>query len=270
MAKSTEAKEVVRWRVIGFRESVYQACAGAPVQGGSSCDKCGQGIRYVVTVKSNTGEVLEVGRDCAVTLEGGPELAEIRRAEREYEHECYLQSDGYKEHCRKAAEERRVQEERARLAVEREALTLVGLDAVLNSAATSQWEKDHASVVKRHILAGETVDALGNMDDVQRLTLSMAVRKAYLPTSTALGNVGDKIAFTADLEAMIPVESQYGRKYVQKFRDSEGHVFVWFSGAGNWGSRDIGKRMTLKGTVKAHKEYAGENQTVMTRCKAVA
>jgi hypothetical protein len=52
------------FRFIGMVEKTYQACQGAPVQPGASCDYCGQGIRYVFQVKSADGKSFGVGCDC--------------------------------------------------------------------------------------------------------------------------------------------------------------------------------------------------------------
>lgn len=52
------------FKFAGFRESVYQACSGAPVQPGSSCDYCGTGIRYVCDIVSADGKRFKVGCDC--------------------------------------------------------------------------------------------------------------------------------------------------------------------------------------------------------------
>ena len=45
-------------------ERTYQACPGAPVQPGSSCDYCGTGIRYEFWVASADGKQFKVGCDC--------------------------------------------------------------------------------------------------------------------------------------------------------------------------------------------------------------
>lgn len=52
------------FRCTGSYESRYQACWGAPIQPGSSCDYCGQGIMTVFTIKSADGKTFKVGCDC--------------------------------------------------------------------------------------------------------------------------------------------------------------------------------------------------------------
>lgn len=50
--------------VVGFYTAKYQACPGAPVQPGTSCDYCGQGIMYVCKIQAADGREFKVGCDC--------------------------------------------------------------------------------------------------------------------------------------------------------------------------------------------------------------
>lgn len=52
------------FRCVGWYESKYQACHGAPIQPGSSCDYCGQGIMLVFRITSSDGKEFKVGCDC--------------------------------------------------------------------------------------------------------------------------------------------------------------------------------------------------------------
>ena len=62
------------------------------------------------------------------------------------------------------------------------------------------------------------------------------------------------------------------------FRDDNQNKLIWKTSKslvkwldnGEWFCPTEGDRITLKGTVKAHEEYKGEKQTVLTRCKIVA
>lgn len=55
---------VAPFRCVGFHESTYQACPGAPVQTGSCCAYCGQGIRYCCDIRDSKGARFVVGMDC--------------------------------------------------------------------------------------------------------------------------------------------------------------------------------------------------------------
>lgn len=55
------------FRCVGFYESKFQAVPGdpnCPIQPGTSCDFCGQGIMYVARIKDADGKEFKVGCDC--------------------------------------------------------------------------------------------------------------------------------------------------------------------------------------------------------------
>ncbi len=52
------------FRFDGFEVKTYQACHGAPVQPGASCDFCGTGIMNVFWIKGADGKRFKVGCDC--------------------------------------------------------------------------------------------------------------------------------------------------------------------------------------------------------------
>ena len=56
------------FRCVGFFESKYQACHGAPIQPGSSCDYCAQGIMLVSLIKGADGKEFKVGCDCVAKI----------------------------------------------------------------------------------------------------------------------------------------------------------------------------------------------------------
>lgn len=259
VAMSTDA--TVTYKVVGYRESVYQACPGAHVQPGGCCENCGQGIRYVVTLKSSDGRRLDVGRDCAETLVGGEELREIRRAEREWEREQYLKSPEYAARCAREAQEKAEREVRRAAAKQTHALTLAGLQAIIDSGNCSRHDREAAASYRNSLLDGNDWPAR----DVA--ALSLAARAAYLPASRHVGTVGQRYEAVAVLEAFIPVDSNWGRSYVQKYRTDSGAVLVWFSAGGEVGSRHIGCRVGIRGTVKAHKSYMEQAETTLSRCK---
>lgn len=52
------------FRFRGAARVVYQACPGAPIQPGGSCDYCGQAISIHCTIESSDGKRFKVGSDC--------------------------------------------------------------------------------------------------------------------------------------------------------------------------------------------------------------
>lgn len=102
---------------------------------------------------------------------------------------------------------------------------------------------------------------------------------------TYFGNVGDKFEKELTFERMFSYEthfSYYGEvQFILIFCDDEGHKFKWtttssayraystISGKEGFIEYEIGKKYTLKGSIKAHEEYKGCKQTVITRCKVL-
>lgn len=54
------------FKFIGMHTCTYQACHGAPIQAGSSCDHCGTGIMYVCTIRDSLGKTFKVGSSCVL------------------------------------------------------------------------------------------------------------------------------------------------------------------------------------------------------------
>jgi len=77
---------------IGYSRETYQACVGAPIQPGASCDYCGTGITDVFAVQSADGKRSKVGCECIrkVASKGEKILTEVeqevRRIQRERRH----------------------------------------------------------------------------------------------------------------------------------------------------------------------------------------
>ena len=91
------------------------------------------------------------------------------------------------------------------------------------------------------------------------------------------GNIGDKFQTELTFDSMFTYETDYGFSHIILFHDNENHVFKWTASNGTYKGKDgeyydyeIGQKYTVKGTIKAHNEYKGTKQTVVTRCKVVA
>lgn len=78
------------FRFIGMEEKIFQACPGAPIQPGSSCDYCGQGIRYVFQVAGADGRAFKVGCDCIrkIAAKGERLLTDAEIAEKRFKREA--------------------------------------------------------------------------------------------------------------------------------------------------------------------------------------
>jgi hypothetical protein len=97
------------------------------------------------------------------------------------------------------------------------------------------------------------------------------VKGAPLPkkdyaNSKHVGTVGERKDFN-DLTVIMAVEREgdYGITTILKFEDSDGNILTWFASGGK--SYEKGGKVNLKATVKAHDEFKGVKQTVITRAK---
>ena len=91
------------------------------------------------------------------------------------------------------------------------------------------------------------------------------IREESKGVSQYVGNVGERITETVKSSVLVSsFETMYGMTWLYKFTTSEDNTLVWFS------SKHIdGAPGKITGTVKDHKEYNGEKQTVLTRCKVM-
>lgn len=81
-----------------------------------------------------------------------------------------------------------------------------------------------------------------------------------------VGEIGSKLEMELKSVANIWIESYYGNQCMNKFVDREGRVFVW------WTTKEVNtddEYINMKFTVKEHKEYNEELQTIILRVKQV-
>ena len=67
----------------GYEFCTYQACHGAPVQVGTCCDVCGQGIKNVAHWSTPDGKRFKTGLDCAAKSGRKEVIGKLRLAKRE-------------------------------------------------------------------------------------------------------------------------------------------------------------------------------------------
>lgn len=86
------------------------------------------------------------------------------------------------------------------------------------------------------------------------------------------GEIGQKIEIEVTFVKAISFETQFGYMTLYRFDTDDGAHLVWKSsadlGSNEWLVFD-GDRITIKATIKEHKEYNGQEQTVLTRVKVV-
>lgn len=89
--------------------------------------------------------------------------------------------------------------------------------------------------------------------------------------SRYVGEIGERITLEAVYEytAWFTVKGFYGGEdtiYIHNFRAGDNKL-IWKSSKGRPMNIEEGDKIRLVGTVKEHKEYKGEKQTSLTRCR---
>ena len=72
------------FRLTGYSQEIYQAHRDAPIQPGTTCDFCGQGIMNVFHIESADHRRFKVGEDCAKRTGDTELIVEMRREKRMY------------------------------------------------------------------------------------------------------------------------------------------------------------------------------------------
>ena len=127
---------------------------------------------------------------------------------------------------------------------------------------------DVIPLAKQDVCAWKHIGRLAYMPLAYDRAMEKAKREAEQEARNAasdfVGTVGGKVEFVAVKAKMITsFPTVYGTTRVYKMEDASGNVFVWFSS----GSVEVEDGVTVRGTVKEHKEYRGAKETVLTRCK---
>lgn len=94
------------------------------------------------------------------------------------------------------------------------------------------------------------------------------LRKNAAETSEHFGDIKVRALYTLTLNGVMAFDGNYGPTFLHTFTDADGNVAKWF------GSREldaeIGDTIIVKATVKAHDEYKGVKQTMLTRVTEAA
>lgn len=84
--------------------------------------------------------------------------------------------------------------------------------------------------------------------------------------SSYIGEVGKRITVElASGNLITSFETQYGTTMVYRFIDTSDNAITWFASK----CIDCENIHSITGTIKEHREYNGEKQTIMTRCKII-
>lgn len=112
---------------------------------------------------------------------------------------------------------------------------------------------------------GIVVSAVACYDREMRYQARKTKEQEAGAKSNWVGSIGNRITL-ADLNVKLLTswDNQYGTTYLYQFTDEQGNIYIWRTG--NWIDADL-KKVSLKGTIKAHGEFNGAKQTELTRCR---
>ena len=109
----------------------------------------------------------------------------------------------------------------------------------------------------------------GDMTGVIDYIKEQKALRAPKTNSEHVGEVGDKIEVKLIFKQYFTFETHYTYSgelnFIYKFADEDGNTFTWKTGKAM--ELEEGAEYMVKGTIKAHDEYKGDKQTVLTRCK---
>jgi len=194
------------------------------------------------------------GRTISVTLYTADEL-EVLNTRRDALRAKKAQKDA-------AAYAKAQAEAAAKAAAAKADLTARGLGDAVALAASDASGRDLdliRDLVEKHArygLSDAQVDLLGSVLR-QRAERAQAAAK-----SAHVGAVGERLTFTARLDACPSFETDFGVMYINILRDEAGNVIVY---KGSKRMAEKGETITFKATVKAHDVREGVNQTVVAR-----
>lgn len=85
-------------------------------------------------------------------------------------------------------------------------------------------------------------------------------------TNEHVGQVGIRTIINATVLSTQNIYTNFGVTTLHRMIDSDNHMLIWFASTV---TLEIGQHVTLKATIKEHREYKGQKQTVLTRCKII-
>lgn len=84
--------------------------------------------------------------------------------------------------------------------------------------------------------------------------------------SEYVGSIGERLELFLTVEKVIELDNNFGRSSMHIFKDDCGNSYVWTTASKTW---SVGSEHHIKGTVKDHRKYRNQCQTILTRCLEV-
>ncbi len=81
--------------------------------------------------------------------------------------------------------------------------------------------------------------------------------------SQFVGQIGERIEIIVRVAKAIPFDSAYGKTTMHIMHDDCGNEFLWITGSK---TLTVDEEYSMRATIKDHRVYKGNNQTILTRC----
>lgn len=144
-------------------------------------------------------------------------------------------------------------------------LIISTLTNYFSTANLSDYEHNLSIIIQNEYIPVRLLGYLVSIPSYYNNLLERLEREKQSSMSDFIGNIKDKITVNVTVDFITPIDGFYGVTYLCKFTDNSGNKLVWFSS--NNPDFNVGDNINLYGTVKDHKVYQNEKQTVLTRCK---
>jgi hypothetical protein len=136
-----------------------------------------------------------------------------------------------------------------------------------NTADLSDYEHNLHVVIKHGVVEFRTAGIAASLVVYVQKDIQRKLEFAKAADSKYIGAPKDKMTFeNLIVLRVVDIDTQFGTSHLHIFQDTNGNRLTWKA------SNDRitqGNKVTLKGTIKEHKEYQGIKQTVLTRCKRI-
>lgn len=101
-------------------------------------------------------------------------------------------------------------------------------------------------------------------DKASELTKKLQEKYIEPTNSDWVGEINEKRSFIVELVDIRSFQGTFGYTDILTFKDEEENTIVWFTGHGK--GLEVGNHYYLKGTIKAHRVFREDKQTVVNRC----
>lgn len=138
-------------------------------------------------------------------------------------------------------------------------------------AASTDYERNLSLVARQEHVKRSHVGILASAMSAYFRVLGQEVERRRIATvatvhpSTHVGEIGQRLDLKLEVQRVTTKDTDYGALHIISMRDQANNLVVWMTGST---TATPGDRLHVRGTVKKHNEYNGEQQTVLTRCRA--